>query len=110
MKLYDSRSGLFIYSQPWQDAIKPGDHYMILHPFMGVSSGGEIRTAEYLDFPVFGEILDAEGCEPGFFNVCGYSSMCQDGEYGLISILDPTRILTPEEFEAGQDANWLLER
>lgn len=112
LKLYDTRSGVYIYSQysqPWQDAIKPGDHYLILSPFVGVSVDGEWQVAETLNIPVFGEILNAEGCAPGFFNVRAYSYMCPEGEYGLISILDPTRILAPAEFEAAQQSNWRLE-
>lgn len=109
LKLYDTRTGVYVYSQPWQDAIKPGDYYLIQRPCIGVSAGGETKMAEKLTIPVFGEILNADDCDPGFFNVHAYSAMCPDGEYGFISILDPTRILTAEQFDAARQANWRLE-
>ena len=109
MKVYDPRVDQTVESAPWQDALKPGDYYLILNPFVGVLAGGEVKLAENLDIPIFGQLLDAEGYEPGFFFVCAYSWMCPDGENGLVCIIEIIRTLTPAEFEVARRANWLLE-
>lgn len=78
-------TGETITAQPWQEALKPGDHYLI-HAG-GLTIVGAIREA-------------AAGYGEGFFWVRGYSVECPAGEEGLFCVADATAPLTPEAFAA----------
>lgn len=77
-------TGETIIARPWQEALGPGDRYIILGPDT-----------------VIGEILEsAPGAGEGFFYVRGYSFGCPEGEEGLFCCADATAPLTPEAFNA----------
>ena len=107
MQFTNMFTGQTITSQPRQDELRPGDHYVIEKPGMGLM--GMDRT-EYLktidDLLIHGEILDAEGCDEGIFNVRAYSSYCPDGEDGIVCIAEITRKISREEFEAARKSGW----
>lgn len=72
-------------AQPWQEALRPGDRYLLIAD----------------DLVVIGEILEtAEGYGAGFFWVRGYSVECPQGEEGLFCCADANAPLTPEQFAA----------
>ncbi len=107
MQFTNMFTGQTITSQPWQDELRPGDHYVIEKPGMGLMG---MEGMEFLkaidDLLIHGEILNAEECEEGFFNVRAYNSYCPDGEEGIVCIAEITRKISREEFETARIGGW----
>jgi hypothetical protein len=94
--------------QEWQAALHPGDCYVIECPI------GYINTTSFHQPTIYGEIIGTDdphdlwflSQRPGYRLVKGYSLNCEDGESGLMCIVDPTRLLTREEFEEARQQGW----
>lgn len=95
MRFIDQSTGQPVETAPWQDALQVGDFYLIENPVIGVDE----KTFSDLP-PIYGQILSAEDCEPGFFWVEAYNLFCLEGETGLFCIAEATRQLTEDEFYA----------
>jgi hypothetical protein len=87
---------------------KPGDHYVIKSPLVGVRIPDLIDIQPQAYVLIYGQILDARNCRPGFFNVIAYSAMCPSGEEAELCILDITRVINRDEFEAARRECWTV--
>ncbi len=91
---YDNAlTGARVVPEDWQMKIKKGDCY-------------EIASEPYPT--IYGEILDAMD-EKGRFPVQTYSALCPDGQQGILWVVEPTRILSREEFEYARAQSWKVE-
>ncbi len=100
-------TGQTITPQLWQEELRPGDHYVIEKPGMGLLGLDGIEWINVIDdVHIHGELLDAEGCDEGFFNVRAYSPLCPDGEEGIVCIAEITRKISREEFETARRQGW----
>lgn len=99
-------TGEMVTPTDWQRQLAVGDYYMIARPVAAaVDLAGTTHT--YDDMPaIYGQIIDNEGCQPGFFWVRAYSELCPHGESGQMNICEPTRKLTAEEFAVAQARGW----
>ena len=104
MQFINILTGEPIEPQPWQMELRPGDLYVIENPVVGLQGGG-VTTLYNVTF--FGVIIDDQDCDPGFFNVLTYSRYCPKGEEGVVCIVEPTRTIPPEEFDAARKKGWL---
>jgi hypothetical protein len=113
MQFYNWITGVEVSPQPWQEELQAGDFYVIDFPNLGVAKfedaiGG--RLEDYMQAPeglsVYGQILNSDDCEAGFFNVRAYSGMCPDGEEGLMCIMEATRKISQEEFLSARRERW----
>ena len=94
--------------QEWQAALQPGDCYVIECLI------GYINTTPFHQPTIYGEIIRTDDLHdlwvlsqrPGYRLVKGYSLKCEDGESGLMCIIDPTRLLTREKFEEARQQGW----
>jgi hypothetical protein len=101
MRLTHFLTGQTVNTEPWQDALKVGDFYVIEKPTLW--AGGEF----FPDLPpVYGQIISDEACEPGFFWAEAYSQMCPEGETGEFCIVEASRQLTEAEFRAYEAKAW----
>jgi hypothetical protein len=103
---YNMITGQTISPKPWQEHLRPGDYYMIENPIIGLVSPNRVDAQEVNDAPVYGIIIGAEDCEPGYFWVRAYSILCPGGEEGVMCIVDPTRVISREEFETARRNGW----
>ena len=101
MKLMHFLTGQTVNPEPWQEALKVGDFYVIENPTLW--AGGEFFPALP---PVYGRILGDEECEPGFFWAEAFSQVCPEGEVGLFCIVEASRQLPEAEFLAAQEMGW----
>jgi hypothetical protein len=74
-------TGEWMTPEPWQQELTVGSCYVIHHPVVAVD-GRQIPGAP----TVYGEIIDGEGCEEGFFYARAFSEYCPEGEIGLMCI------------------------
>ena len=88
--------------------LKPGDYYVIEGALIGVQFPDLIDIQAQTYVLIYGQILDARNCRPGFFNVIAYSAMCPSGEEGELCILDITRVINRDEFEAAHRECWTV--
>jgi hypothetical protein len=87
---YNSYTGALVYPYDWQLKIQKGDYFRVV--------------TEY--YPtVYGEILEAFR-EIGYYRVWAYSEWCLGGEEGTLLIVEPTRVLTQQEFEEARARRW----
>ncbi len=94
MQFYNRITDQTVSLLPWQKRLKPGDYYVIEN-----HSIDEVR--------VHGQILDTrKNCESGFFNVRAYSAMYHDSEVGFMCIMEVTRTISRDEFEAARREGW----
>ena len=90
---YNALTGVQVTPDEWQAKIKKGDHYEIVTEC----------------FPtIYGEILEPFR-EKGYYRVHAYSEWCPDGQEGTLCIVEPTRILTRQEFEKARIRQWKTE-
>jgi hypothetical protein len=90
---YNALTGAQVTPDGWQTKIKKGDHYEIVTEC----------------FPtIYGVILEPFR-EIGYYRVRAYSEWCLDGQEGTLCIVEPTRILTRQEFEQAQIRHWKTE-
>ena len=108
MQFYNLITDQTVIPLPWQAELKPGDFYVIESPLIGVQLPDLIDVQTLVNVLIYGQILDARNCEPGFFNVIAYSVMCPNGEEGEICILDVTRVINRDEFEAARRECWTV--
>jgi hypothetical protein len=47
--------------------------------------------------------------EKGYYHVRAYSAWCPGGEEGTLCVVEPTRILTRQEFEHARTRRWKVE-
>ncbi|HRJ59057.1 MAG TPA: hypothetical protein PLV64_22420 [Anaerolineales bacterium] len=100
-------TGETVHPADWQLALRPGDLYRIDRPMLGALAADMQGVIDLMDdITIYGEILNAEGCEEGFFNVYAYSALSPVGEEGILCILDPTARISRAEFEAARAAGW----
>jgi len=92
----------------WKAEPKPGDHYVIKNPLVGVRIPDMIDIQPQAYVLIYGQILDARNCRPGFFNVIAYSALCPNGEEAELCILDITRVINRDEFEAARRECWTV--
>jgi hypothetical protein len=108
MQFVNLLTGKTINSMPWQDELDPGSFYAIENPVIGMLN---VDGFDPITIPdnviVYGEILNADGCDEGFFNVRAYSTYCPDGEEGLFCVADATRRISREEFESAREKGWI---
>jgi len=83
--------------EDWQTKIRKGDYY-------------EIASECISDCipKIYGVILEPFR-EIGFYRVWAYSAWCPGGEEGTLCIVEPTRILTRQEFEYARTRSWQIE-
>jgi hypothetical protein len=108
MQFYNLITDQMVIPLPWQAELKPGDYYVIESPLIGVQLPDLMDAGRLVNGSIYGQILDARNCEPGFFNVIAYSVMCPNGEEGGICILDVTRAIDRDEFEAARREGWTV--
>ncbi len=101
MKLIHMLTGHPVETEPWQDALRVGDFYVIENPTLW--AGGEFIPALP---PVYGHIISNEDCDPGFFWAEAFSQMCPEGEIGEFCIVEASRQLTEAEFLTAQKSGW----
>lgn len=109
MKFQNMFTGETVVSQPWQDALQPGDCYAIDNPGIGFLTEDSAQFDVIEGLTIFGEILDADGCDKGFFNVKAYSVGCPKGEFGMICIADVSRVIARREFELARENGWVAD-
>ena len=89
---YNCLTGAEVFPDDWQAKIKKGNHYEIVSE----------------NFPtIYGVILEPFR-EIGYYRVQSYSAWCVEGELGTVCIVEPTRLLTREEFEYARTQRWNL--
>ena len=108
MQFYNMITDQIVSPHYWQMELKPGDFYVIESPLIGVQLPDLIDVQTLVNVLIYGQILDARNCEPGFFNVIAYSAMCPNGEEGELCILDITRVINRDEFEMARREGWTV--
>jgi len=108
MQFYNLITDQMVIPLPWQAELKPGDFYVIESPLIGVQLPDLMDLETLVNVLIYGQILDARNCEPGFFNVIAYSVMCPNGEEGEICIMDVTRAINRDEFETARREGWTV--
>ena len=90
---YNALTGAQVTPDGWQTKIKKGDYYEIVSEC----------------FPtIYGVILEPFR-EIGYYRVRAHSAWCPGGEEGTLCIVEPTRILTRQEFEQARVRRWKTE-
>jgi hypothetical protein len=90
---YNALTGAHVTPYDWQTKIKKGDHYEIVSEC----------------FPtIYGVILEPFR-EVGYYHVRAYSEWCLGGQEGTLCVVEPTRILTQQEFEEARSQYWKTE-
>lgn len=87
---HNDYTGAQVHPYKWQLKLHKGCYYRIVteyHP------------------TVYGQILETLS-EKGFFLVLAYSESLPDGHKVVQCIVDPTRILTQQEFEEARARHW----
>ena len=108
MQFYNMITDQIVSPVYWQAELKPGDYYVIESPLIGVQLPDLMEVEMLANILIYGQILDARNCEPGFFTVIEYSAMCPNGEELEICILDVTRVINRDEFEAARREGWTV--
>ena len=90
---YNYLTGAWVYPYDWQTKIRKGDYYEIVTENLPV---------------IYGFILEASH-KTGYFRVLAYSAWCLHGQVGTVCVVDPTRMLTCEEFEYARSQRWKVE-
>ena len=117
LKFLDHFTNKIVETQPWQEAMRPGDCYCIDEPragYAGLDENFQVipETAKSwsLGMTIYGVIMEADPgdppLEPGFVWVQAYSEIEPEGEYGTQCITDFTYKLSPEQFGQARLAGW----
>jgi hypothetical protein len=89
---YNSLTGFNIAPEDWQERLKAGDFF-------------ELEPIEGAAYPtIYGEIL--QGIGNGYFKAVSFSKWCPSGQVGKVCLVEPTRQISKEEFEAARTAQW----
>ena len=89
---YNALTGARVAPYDWQMKIKKGDYY-------------EIESASFAYPDIYGVILETME-KKGYFRVQAYSAWCIGGQKGVLCVVEPTRLLTLQEFEKARDLRW----
>lgn len=92
MKFINQLTGEWKIPEKWQIDLEVGDYYVNERPICW--------AGEYLTIcpTIYGK-LENKDETPGYFWATAYSAWCPFGEYGLVTIVEPTKKITQEEFE-----------
>lgn len=90
---YNFLTGARVTPDDWQMKIKKGNYYEIVTENLPI---------------IYGVILEAVR-EKGYFRVRAYSAWCPYGQEGSLCVVEPTRILTRQEFERARAQRWKVE-
>ena len=90
---YNPMVGAEVIPDDWQAKIKKGDYYEIVSENLPT---------------IYGVLLEPFR-EKGYYHVRAYSAWCPCGEEGMLCIVEPTRILTRQEFEYARTRRWKVE-
>lgn len=90
---YNFLTGAQVAPYDWQTKIRKGDYYEIVTENLPV---------------IYGVILEASHTT-GYFRVRAYSTWCLCGQNGIMCVVDPTRMLTRQEFEYARAQHWKVE-
>ena len=108
MQFYNKITNQTILPFRWQEELKPGDNYVIESPVIGMQLPKLMSSQTMDDVLVYGQILDARNCEPGFFNVITYSVKCPNGDEEIMCIANITRRINRDEFEVARREGWTI--
>ena len=89
---YNRLTGAPVTPDHWQTKIKKGDYY----------------EAASETIVIYGEILGA-ALEKGYFHALAYSVWFPNGNEARVCVVEPTRILTKQEFEYARSCRWKVE-
>lgn len=87
---YNRMTGAHVYPYDWQLKLQKGCYFRIV--------------SEYIP-TIYGVILEPLR-EKGFFVVRAYSERCLGGNKAILCVVEPTRILTEQEFEEAKARHW----
>jgi hypothetical protein len=90
---YNALTGASVIPDDWQTKIKKGDYYEIVSECIPT---------------IYGVILEPFR-EIGYYHVRAYSEWCPNGQEGHLCIVEPTRILTRQEFDYARSQHWKTE-
>ncbi len=94
-RMEEARTAADARVQPWQAAIKPGDHFT--------------RDSGY-GFPIYGHVeTEEEPREPHLqhYRFCHcYSIACVEGEYGDVHVCTIDKLLDSGSFEEARQRGW----
>ena len=90
---YNFLTGAWVFPYDWQAKIRKDDYYEIVTENLPV---------------IYGVVLEASH-KKGHFRVRAYSAWCLNGQEGTMCVVEPTRILTREEFEYARTRRWKVE-
>ena len=90
---YNFLTGAWVLPYDWQEQIRKGDYYEIVTENLPV---------------IYGVVLEASH-KNGHFRVQAHSAWCLNGQEGTMCVVEPTRILTKEEFEYARQKCWKVE-
>jgi hypothetical protein len=91
-KFFNVFTGFQSKPLPWQKQLRVGDYY-------------EIAPLDGSNFPtIYGQILEVKG--EGFFKVKAYNALCLQGSEGQLCVVEPTRKISPAEFEKARANGW----
>lgn len=100
MQFHHLITGEIIEPEEWQLQLKVGDHYRIDRPYAMVGD-------TTYDMPtIYGRIESDEDCPSGFFYVRAFSQYCPHGELGLMCLVEPSCLITEEEFYRARAEGW----
>jgi hypothetical protein len=83
-------TGALVYPYDWQLKLQKGSYYRIV--------------SEY--YPTIYGVVTEAFREPGYYLVLAYSEWSLDGDEGTLRIVEPTRLLTKQEFEEARARHW----
>jgi len=83
---YNVLTGAQVYPYDWQLKLQKGSYYEIVSEC----------------FPTIYGFIFEPFREKGYFHVRAYSEWCPGGQEGTLCVVEPTRILTRQEFEAAR--------
>ena len=89
-RYYNFFTGAMVYPYDWQWKLRKGDYFRIL--------------SEHI-VAVYGEVLETLP-QKGYFRVKAYSVRIPNGHKAVLCVVDPTRILTRQEFEEAKARGW----
>jgi hypothetical protein len=87
---HNAFTGVQVYPYDWQLKLQKGSYFQIV--------------SEYIP-TIYGVILEPLR-EKGFFLVRAYSERCLCGNKAILCVVEPTRILTQQEFEEARARHW----
>jgi hypothetical protein len=106
MKFVNQITGERIEAAEWQIKLKPGDYFVNERPIAGVIDKSGTQLFDTSMWPTIYVHIDKPTRDAGFFWCTAYSEWEPNGDKGVQCILDATRQITKEEFEAASLRDW----